>query len=340
MSSLPIIQYGRRRLTVLDQTRLPWETVAAELSTLEAVETAIRTLQVRGAPLIGITAAYGVCIALGGLASAAEARAQGPGALRRLGETRPTAVNLFHSLERMEARLKELPETGWLESLEAEAEAIHAETLAQDRAMGRLGAALLAPGARVITHCNSGALATGGLGTALGVLMEAHRVHGGLHVYVDETRPRWQGAHLTTWELGANGVPHTLICDNAAAMVMRSEAIHSVWVGADRIAANGDTANKIGTYSLAVNARHHGIPFYVTAPSTTVDLTLEHGEAIPIEIRAPGEVSAPGGRSIAPEGTPAHNPAFDVTPAELITAIVTEAGVFQGPAYDLRKALG
>jgi len=335
-----VLKYENSRLEVLDQTRLPGEAVTVELSDLPSVEEAIRSLQVRGAPLIGLTAGYGVCVALRGAGSASEARSRGPEVLERLSKTRPTAVNLFWALERMEGRLKDLPEAGWFEALEAEARAIHEEIKIQDSAMAGHGTSLLAPGARAITHCNTGPLATGVLGTALGVLIAGHRLHGGMHVFVDETRPRWQGAHLTTWELANHQVPHTLICDNSAAALMRTEGVDSVWVGADRIAANGDTANKIGTYSLAVNARHHGVPFYVVAPSSTVDLNLPDGAGIPIEQRDPAEVTAPGGRPIAAKNTPAWNPAFDVTPAELVTAIVTEHGVHKGPTYDLAKALG
>jgi methylthioribose-1-phosphate isomerase len=336
----PVIRYDDQRLFALDQTQLPWKTVMLEMVDLAAVEHAIRTLQVRGAPLIGITAAYGVCVAMNGVGTLERARMRGREAVRRLAATRPTAVNLFWALERMGRVLAELPARNWRERLEEEARAIHAESEAQDAAMAEHGLGLLAAGAKVITHCNTGPLATGGRGTALGVLIAGHAKLGGLHVYVDETRPRWQGAHLTTWELDGHHVPHTLICDNAAAMLMRSEAIHSVWVGADRIAANGDTANKIGTYGLAIAARHHNVPFYVVAPSSTVDLTLDAGTAIPIEQRAPEEVSEPEGLRLAPAGTVAWNPAFDVTPAGLVTAIVTERGVLRGPPYDLRAALG
>lgn len=336
----PVIRYENQRLFVLDQTQLPWKTVMLELLDLAGVEHAIRTLQVRGAPLIGITAAYGVCVAMNGVGSLQRARLRGQEALRRLEATRPTAVNLFWALQRMGAVLEELPARGWRERLEAEAMAIHTETEAQDAAMAEAGAGLLAPGARVITHCNTGPLATGGRGTALGVLIEGHGKLGDLHVYVDETRPRWQGAHLTTWELDGHNVPHTLMCDSAAAALMRTEDIHSVWVGADRIAANGDTANKIGTYALAIAARHHGVPFYVVAPTSTIDLALERGDTIPIEQRPADEVAAPEGFRLAPFGTEAWNPAFDVTPGALVTAIVTERGIFHGPDYDLRVALG
>lgn len=351
MTPPPVIEFEGGKLRVLDQTLLPEQAVAVELETLAAVENAIRTLKVRGAPLIGVSAAYGMCVALRDARSAGEAREMGREAARRLAKTRPTAVNLFWALERMSTVLAGLSGRDWRERLEAEARAIHDETRAQDAAMAEHGRSLLPEGGEstkaeihithVITHCNTGPLATGGLGTALGVLIQGHRALGNLHVYVDETRPRWQGAHLTTWELDASGVPHTLICDNAAGALMRTETIHSVWVGADRIAANGDTANKIGTYSLAVNARHHGVPFYVVAPSSTVDLSLDGGGGIPIEQRDPGEVSAPGGRRIAAQGSPAWNPAFDVTPAALVTAIVTERGIHRGhPEYDLRKELG
>jgi methylthioribose-1-phosphate isomerase len=246
-------------------------------------------------------------------------------------------VNLFWALERMERAIGKLHEPDWREALEREAAAIHRDGEAQDAELVRHGLTLLSPDARVVTHCNTGPLATGGLGTALAVLIGAHTRLGGLHVYADETRPRWQGAHLTTWELAQHGVPHTLICDNAAAVLMRQGGIHSVWVGADRIAANGDTANKVGTYGLAVNARHHGVPFYVVAPSSTFDLTLDSGAEIPIEERSPQEVAAPEGLVLAPPETPAWNPAFDMTPGELITGVVCERGVFRGPRYDLRR---
>lgn len=336
----PVIEYEDRRLFILDQTRLPWKSVLLELVDLPAVEHAIRALQVRGAPLIGITAAYGVCLAMNGVDTVKQAGPRGKEALRRLAATRPTAVNLFWALERMKGVLDALPERGWRGRLEAEARAIHQETDAQDAAMAEYGSGLLSGGAKVITHCNTGPLATGGRGTALGVLIEGHRKLGGLHVFVDETRPRWQGARLTTWELANHDVPHTLICDGAAAALIRSEGIHSVWVGADRIAANGDTANKIGTYALAIAARHHNVPFYVVAPTSTIDLQLADGEGIPIEQRDAAEVLEPDGHPIAAAGATAWNPAFDVTPASLISAIVTERGIFRGPGFDLRGALG
>ncbi|HEX7926181.1 MAG TPA: S-methyl-5-thioribose-1-phosphate isomerase, partial [bacterium] len=295
---------------------------------------------VRGAPAIGVAAGFGVCVHVARCRDQAEARTEGLRAVEALRKTRPTAVNLFWAIDRMQAVLGALSRDHWMAALEAEAEAIRQDGIAQDRKLVEHGLTLLQPGASVITHCNTGPLATGGLGTALGVLIGAHAQLGGVHVYVDETRPRWQGAHLTTWELGQHGVPHTLMCDNMAAVRMRQGGIHSVWVGADRIAANGDTANKIGTYSLAVNAKHHSIPFYVVAPTSTFDMTLDSGAGIPIEERNPGEVAAPEGHVIAPAGTKAWNPAFDVTPGELIAAIVTEKGIFRGPRYRLRDGVG
>ena len=335
-----VVSFRAGRLTVLDQTRLPHEECLVELADLEQVERAICTLVVRGAPLIGVTAAFGVCVSLGGQPARPAALDYAPEVFARLRASRPTAVNLFWALERMERVVEALPDSGWREALEREAQAIFRETVEQDEALAAHGAPLLESGARVITHCNTGPLATGGRGTALGVLIGAHNAHGNLHVYVDETRPRWQGAHLTTWELAKAGVPHTLIADSAAAFLMQRGGVHSVWVGADRIAANGDTANKIGTYSLALAASHHGVPFYVVAPTSTVDLALSEGSAIPIEERAPEEVTASEGRPLAPEGTPVWNPAFDVTPAALVSAIVTEQGVIRGPRYDLRKSFG
>lgn len=335
-----IIAYAGGVLTVLDQTLLPGEARQIALRDLAAVAEAIRALRVRGAPLIGITAGYGVCVALRGARDPDAARAAAPGIFAALRGARPTAVNLFWALERMEQALSRAGGDAWFAALEAEARAIHEDTRRQDAAMAAHGEGLLATGARVITHCNTGPLATGAGGTALGVLIAGHGVHGGLHVFVDETRPRWQGASLTTWELARRGVPHTLIADNMAAALMAAGGIHSVWVGADRIAANGDTANKIGTYGLAVAAHHHGVPFYVVAPTSTVDLTLDTGAGIPIEERDAGEVRAPRGLAIAPADTPVWNPAFDVTPAALIRAIVTERGVHEGPRFDLRRDLG
>ena len=331
-----VISYESGRLFVLDQNVLPHDERRVELRNLDEVDHAIRTLTVRGAPLIGVTAAFGVCVSLASCAGRDEALAAAPEVLSRLGASRPTAVNLSWALQRMARALEKLPAEGWLAALEREARAIRDDSVRQDASLARHGLKLLARDARVITHCNTGPLATGAQGTALGVLIGAHAALGGVHVYVGETRPRWQGAHLTTWELRRAGVPHTLIVDGAAAALMGQGGIHSAWVGADRIAANGDTANKIGTYGLAVACARHQVPFYVVAPTSTIDPALAAGDAIPIEERAADEVSAPGGRAVAPEGTAVWNPAFDVTPAELIAAIVTERGVVRGPRYDLR----
>ncbi|GAB6877132.1 S-methyl-5-thioribose-1-phosphate isomerase [Thermaerobacter litoralis] len=342
------VRYEAGVVHILDQRRLPAEEAWLACSSVEEVARAIETLAVRGAPAIGIAAAYGVALA----ASGARTEDGGAGgvpagdpvvaALRRLAATRPTAVNLHWALARMEDRYRRLRAAGApvqevAAGLEAEARAIQAEDLAMCLRMAEHGAALLPVGARVLTHCNTGALATGGHGTALGVIRTAWQKGRLRHVWVDETRPVLQGARLTAWELRQEGIPHTLIVEGAAASLMRSGRVDAVLVGADRIAANGDTANKIGTYMLAVLARHHGVPFYVVAPWSTVDPGVPAGDAIPIEERDPGEVTGFGGVRWAPEGTPVFNPAFDVTPAELITAIVTDRGVLRPP---YREAIG
>ena len=305
-------------LRLLDQTLLPNEETYLDCRDVQAVWDAIRCLAVRGAPAIGITAAYGCVIgAQGGELEAASAH---------LATSRPTAVNLFWALERM-ARVE--PATP--EALLAEALSIHAEDAEMCRSIGRHALPLIeaAGGGGVITHCNAGALATGGIGTATAPMYVAHERGVPLTVYADETRPLLQGARLTAYELQRAGIDVTLICDNMAAQLMRAGRISLAITGADRIAANGDAANKIGTYSLAVLARHHGIPFYVAAPSSTFDFNLADGSGIPIEQRAAEEITAGFGRRTAPRGVKTYSPAFDVTPAELITAIVTEAGLIQ-----------
>lgn len=326
------LRYQSGVLWLLDQTRLPREEVWLECRTVEAVASAIERLAVRGAPAIGVAAAFGVAVAL---ASASEE----PGAvvyaaIERLSRTRPTAVNLHRALERCRwvveqtrgaslSQLRALVEKAANELYEFELEAC--------RRMSQLGAELLKPGSKVLTHCNTGALATVGMGTALGVILEGFRQGRVQHVWVDETRPLWQGVRLTAWELQRAGVPHAVVVDGMAAALMKRGEVDAVLVGADRIAANGDTANKIGTYGLAVLARHHGIPFYVVAPTTTIDPGVVSGEAIPIEERAAEEVLRPMGLPIAPPESSARNWAFDVTPGELLTALVTEAGVFRPP---------
>jgi methylthioribose-1-phosphate isomerase len=326
------------RVLLIDQRRLPGEEVYIECRTWEEVAEAIRTLAVRGAPAIGVTAAFGVVLAA--LASPAtapdELLADVEVAVKGLAATRPTAVNLFWALERMRRQAVEQrarPVGEFRARLGAEAEAILAEDLAANRRLGAHGAALVPEGARILTHCNAGGLATAGYGTALGIVRAAAEAGRRPFVWVDETRPVLQGARLTAWELGKEGIPHTVIADVAAASIMARGEIDLVVVGADRIAANGDTANKIGTYSLAVLAQAHRLPFYVAAPFSTIDPAIPDGRAIPIEERDAREVRELAGHRIVPATSPARNPAFDVTPAALITAIVTERGVFR-PPYD------
>jgi methylthioribose-1-phosphate isomerase len=321
-------------LVLIDQTRLPVELVQIECRQVETVFEAITQLRVRGAPAIGIAAAYGVVL---GMQNRSQVEARGvqvalDQVARRLAQSRPTAVNLFWALDRMTARGRALGECSpstMLAALLAEARAIHEEDRATCRAIGRLGADLLPPGAGVLTHCNAGGLATAEYGTALSVFFTCQDRGQKLHVYVDETRPLLQGSRLTAWELAQRGIDATLICDNMAGQVMREGKVQAVVVGADRIAANGDTANKIGTYSVAVLAQAHGIPFYVAAPTTTFDLTIDSGEQIPIEQRAASEITHGFGKQTAPEGIGVYNPAFDVTPARLIRAIITERGVIE-----------
>ncbi len=318
------------RLKLIDQTRLPTEVLFLELRTVESVWHAIKILQVRGAPAIGVAAAMGVIVGI------QESRARTPDAIRtavraaadRLATSRPTAVNLFWALDRMkQAARADLPATDLAEHLAAEAVRIGMEDTAMCRAIGEHGATLLAGVHSVLTHCNAGSLATSWYGTALAPLYVALEKGQVIQVYADETRPLLQGARLTAWELSQAGIPVTVICDNMAAVVMRQKKIGAVLVGADRIAANGDTANKIGTYGVALLAAAHRIPFYVLAPSSTFDFTLASGDSIPIEERDPREVTHGLGKQTVPEGVKVFNPAFDVTPAALITAIVCEKGI-------------
>lgn len=323
-------------LLILDQTRLPTSIVYRELRTVQGVAEAIRTLRVRGAPAIGIAAAYGVVLGL--RRSASQTRSSLMQAVEEaaaeLSSTRPTARNLFWALERMRATAAKHADEGkvsLLRALETEANRIWEEESLACRRMAEHGAALLPEECTVITHCNAGALATAELGTAVGVIYAAIQAGKRVRVFVDETRPLLQGARLTAWELTRAGVEVTLICDNAAAFVMARQRVDAVLVGADRIARNGDVANKIGTYNLALLAREHGVPFYVVAPTSTFDLAVTRGEEIPIEERDPREVTQPFGFPIAPPAVRAYNPAFDVTPASLIRAIVTERGVIYPP---------
>ncbi|MBI3458625.1 MAG: S-methyl-5-thioribose-1-phosphate isomerase [Candidatus Rokubacteria bacterium] len=324
------------RILLLDQRRLPTEEVYVECRIWEEVADAIRSLAVRGAPAIGVTAAFGV--ALAALASKApqvdELIADLEIAIKGLGATRPTAVNLFWALDRMRRHAldhRALPVATVRAGLVAEAETILEEDIAANRRLGAHGISLVPEGARILTHCNAGGLATAGYGTALGVVRAAVEAGRRPFVWVDETRPVLQGARLTAWELAKEGIPHTVIADVAAASMMARGEVDLVLVGADRIAANGDTANKVGTYGLAVLAQAHGLPFYVAAPFSTIDPSLPDGKAIPIEERDAREVQELAGQRLVPAGTSARNPAFDVTPAALITAVITERGVFRPP---------
>ncbi len=319
-------------LALLDQTRLPVEEIWLTYTDYRQVAMAIRTMVVRGAPAIGVAAAYGYCLAALEGADLTQAKAL-------LAASRPTAVNLFWALDRMEH--KALACDGDAAALINEAKAIHAEDIAMNHAMGRFGAEVVPDHARILTHCNAGALATGGYGTALGVIRAAHEAGKVDMVYADETRPLLQGARLTAYELVHDHIPATLIADNMAAFLMQQGKIDIVLLGCDRMAANGDFANKIGTYSVAVNAKHHGVPFYTVLPSSTIDMTIADGSGIPIEERAADEVRTMYGVQTAPGDVPVYNPAFDVTPHELLTGIITEKGVILPPfGENLKKLFG
>jgi len=320
----------------IDQRKLPTEETYVTCATYEEVAEAIRNTTVRGAPAIGVAAAMG--IALG----ARDAEAGHVSELRRafdqiceiMGETRPTAVNLFWAIRRMQQKFEacaELPVDHIRHALITEAQRMYVEDIAANEAMGRHGATLMPSSGGVLTHCNAGALATCGYGTALGVIRAAVEAGKKLQVYADETRPFLQGSRLTAWELMKDGIPTTVISDNMAGAMMKQGKIGAVVVGADRIAANGDVANKIGTYTVAVLAREHGIPFYVAAPFSTVDLETPDGSKIPIEQRSTREVTHIAGKAIAPEGVKVENPAFDVTPAKYVAAIITERGIARAP---------
>ncbi|HEX5137602.1 MAG TPA: S-methyl-5-thioribose-1-phosphate isomerase [Planctomycetota bacterium] len=321
------LRFAQGALEILDQTRLPGAEVWLRLTAPAQVIEAIRSLRVRGAPAIGVAGAYALVLAAGGApGDAAAVRAGAPA----IAAARPTAVNLRWAVERMLRRLEGLPPAAnVLDALREEADAIRDEDERACRAIGRHGAALLGETANVLTHCNAGSLATAGYGTALGVIYAA--VESGKHVavFADETRPLLQGSRLTAWELRRAGIEVTLLADSAAGALLRSRRIDAVVVGADRIARNGDVANKIGTYPLAVLANAHGVPFYVAAPRSTFDLSCADGSGIPIEERAAAELTRGFGASTAPDGVSVYAPAFDVTPAALVTAIITEVGVIR-----------
>jgi methylthioribose-1-phosphate isomerase len=341
------LRWDEGALVLLDQRELPAAEKYLRLHDVEGVAVAIESMVVRGAPAIGCTAAMGIALAAVTLLTEDSAdfeRALRP-AFDRLAKTRPTAVNLFWALGRMRDVLRAaVSATGATAStvrgrLLEEAETILVEDVETCHAIGREGLALIPQNARVLTHCNAGALATGGYGTALGVVRAAHEEGRIKNVFADETRPFLQGARLTAWELARDGVPVSVIADNMAGSLMQKGDVDLVVVGADRIAANGDVANKIGTYPLAVLAREHGLPFYVAAPCSTVDLSTANGELIPIEERGREEVANFGARTVVPDGVPVRNPAFDVTPARLVSAIVTERGVAREPYTETLAAL-
>lgn len=327
-------------MRLIDQTRLPAELVYVDCRTPEEVAHAIRTMQIRGAPAIGCAAAFGLALcARRSNAPTGEALVRElAGCADVIAATRPTAVNLFWALERVMAvarRMQSEKPCAIADAVIEEAQRILREDIDANRRLGEYGAELLERGSCVLTHCNAGALATGGYGTALGVIRSAHAQGKIVRVYVDETRPLLQGARLTAWELLQEDIPAVLITDSMAGFLMQQGKVNAAIVGADRIARNGDVANKIGTYSLAVIAREHNVPFYVAAPLSTVDSSCETGAAIPIEQRSSDEVTEFAGKRIAPMGIEVCNPAFDVTPAHLVTAIVTEAGVIHKPADNL-----
>jgi methylthioribose-1-phosphate isomerase len=327
------IQWTDGAVVMIDQTRLPIEEKYVTCRTYEEVATAIRDMIIRGAPAIGVAAAMGV--ALGVLhADESSLDRQFETICDTLARTRPTAVNLFWAIDRMKrlyASLRGKPAAEIRRRLVEEAQLVREEDIAINRAIGRHGAALVPDGKTVLTHCNAGALATAGYGTALGVIRAARESGKRIDVFADETRPFLQGARLTVWELQQDGIPTTLITDNMAGHFMKSGRIGCVVVGADRIAANGDVANKVGTYSVAVLAKENGVPFFVAAPVSTLDLSLASGDQIPIEQRSPAEVTHVFGHPVAPAGTAVENPAFDVTPARYVTAIITERGVARAP---------
>jgi methylthioribose-1-phosphate isomerase len=333
-------------LDMLDQTKLPTDMTRIECRDVETVWEAIKMLRVRGAPAIGIAAAYGVVIGVqtvGDDSSIGQLKTRAVECIDYLATSRPTAVNLFWALDRMRATVDQWNDQTKISDATAllleEAKAIHESDRQTCHAIGKHGCSVLDDVRGVLTHCNAGGLATAEYGTALSVFFTAQDQGKSLHVFVDETRPLLQGARLTAWELMQRGIEATLICDSMAAQVMREGKVQAVVTGADRIAANGDSANKIGTYSLAVLARHHNIPFYIAAPASTFDLSIESGDEIPIELRDSQEITGGFGRQTAPEGVDVYNPAFDVTPAELIEAIITEHGLIQPVSTDTVRAM-
>ncbi|MBE9513052.1 MAG: S-methyl-5-thioribose-1-phosphate isomerase [Chloroflexi bacterium] len=342
MANSQPIEWLGNKVKLLDQTRLPQEEVYLELTDYHDVASAIKEMKIRGAPAIGVAAAYG--IALGVLKTSAKSKDEFliklKGITQAMAATRPTAQNLFRVINRM----KQIAEAGEdvdeiRKALVSEAIKIHSEEAEATKKLAQFGAELIQNGFTILTHCNTGALATAGYGTALGVIKQAKEQGKNIRVFATETRPRLQGARLTAWELKRASIPFTLITDSMAGYFISRGKISCVIIGADRITSNGDTANKIGSYTLAVLAMEHGIPFYVAAPTTTIDLSLASGDDIPIEERSPQEVTHIQGVSIAPEGTQALNPAFDVTPHYYISAIITEKGIIKEPYIERLKKI-
>ena len=338
------LEWTDQGVRFIDQTKLPTEEIYVNCTTYQQVADVIRNMVVRGAPAIGVSAAMGIALGV------KNSKAENVGDLKRdfdqicdvIGKTRPTAVNLFWAIKRMQQKFETLrvrPVEQIRKALIEEAQRMHAEDIAINQAMGKHGAALMPASGGVLTHCNAGALATAGYGTALGVIRAAVEAGKKINVYADETRPFLQGARLTAWELVKDGIPTTVISDNMSGAMMRQGKIGAVIVGADRIAANGDVANKIGTYTVAVLAKEHGIPFYVAAPISTVDLETPDGGKIPIEQRNAAEVTHFAGKLVTPEGISVENPAFDVTPAKYVTAIITERGIARAPYEESLKEL-
>jgi len=330
------LEWTEQGVRFIDQTKLPTEEIYVTCKTYEQVADVIRTMVVRGAPAIGVAAAMGIALGID------NSKAETVGDLKRdldricevIGKTRPTAVNLFWAIRRMQEKFERVrirPVAQIKREMVEESKRMHAEDIAANQAMGRHGATLMPSEGGVLTHCNAGALATAGYGTALGVIRAAVEQGKKIHVYADETRPFLQGSRLTAWELMKDGIPTTVIADNMAGAMMRQGKIGAIVVGADRIAANGDVANKIGTYSVAVLAKENGIPFYVAAPLSTVDMACPTGDQIPIEQRNVREVSHIAGKQMTPDGVSIENPAFDVTPGKYISAIITERGLAREP---------
>ena len=338
------LEWTDRGVRFIDQTKLPTEETYVNCTTYQEVADVIRNMVVRGAPAIGVAAAMGIALGV------KNSKTESVGQLKNefdeicdlIGKTRPTAVNLFWAIRRMQQKFESLRVRSVAQIKQAlveEAQRMHVEDIAINQEMGRNGAALMPASGGVLTHCNAGALATAGYGTALGVIRAAVEQGKKIHVYADETRPFLQGSRLTAWELVKDGIPTTIISDNMSGAIMRQGKIGAVIVGADRIAANGDVANKIGTYTVAVLAKEHGIPFYVAAPISTVDLETPDGSKIPIEQRNPAEVTHFAGKAVTPLGVQIENPAFDVNPAKLVTAIVTERGIARAPYEQSLAAL-